>query len=130
MFFYKIKVLKSYSNRDVVFVKLWSGLRLEQVVRFKWYFRLVEAKLIVEYPKSEVLVTWGKEDVVIDDVVSLKNKVTAKKRKITEVDNKLKLAKNSWQGLFPIEDDPVYIKAAAKLQQLKNELVILNNTQG
>jgi hypothetical protein len=112
------EVIYSYNNRN---------LRFEVVQKWKWYFEYLAALQKVKNPKSYVHLSIGSEQPdKKTEYDIMKNRQVAKKRKITEYENKLEIAKRKWSSLFPIEEDPLYKKALDKVNRLKNELVDLN----
>lgn len=118
---FNIKVLNQ--KREVVEFLSWSGLKWELRLKYDWYFKYRAALLQVKYPKFEVQTFWGNEPAkgkTLEDI--RKNKIRAKKSKITEYKNKLKKAEASWSSLFPIEDDIDYQKAVKKIERLESEL--------
>ena len=54
--------------------------------------------------------------------LNLKNKIVAKKRVISKYRNKIQMAKNEWNELFPIEEYPLYKKAMEKINRTQTEL--------
>ncbi|HPV55484.1 MAG TPA: hypothetical protein PKW61_00030 [Tenuifilaceae bacterium] len=122
--YFTIKVLDK-SRNSVEFLK-WANLRFELRVKYDWYFKYRAALLQIKYPKHTVQTHWGSEPALGKFLENLKrNKIIAKKRKITEFENKLKLAEKNWNSLFPIHEDIFYQKATAKIERLKKELVLL-----
>ena len=118
---FRIKLLNN--QRDVIFSLFWDGLPFFVRIKYDWYFRYRAALLQVQNPKLEVVVFWGNEPAVgkpLSDI--LRNKIIRKKGKITEYENKLRLAAKHWNSLFPIEEDDTYIKYCQKLERLKAEL--------
>lgn len=62
--------------------------------------------------------TRSEKEVVINNI---KNLWIAKKRKITEIENKLILARKNWNSFFPIEEDLIYQKVIGKLNYIISE---------
>ena len=99
-------------------------------IKYNWYFKYRAALLQVQNPKLYVEMTWGNFDnlsVEERTAIDKRNKIIAKKRKITEFENKIELAKNTWDELFPIEEDKMYKLAVEKLSRLKTELILLHH---
>ena len=51
-----------------------------------------------------------------------RNRVIAKKRKLTEFRNKLQNAIDTWDELIPIEEHPYWCKVQNKIKQLEEDL--------
>lgn len=121
---YHIRVFDTkYRNGDVIEYWRWEGLPFHVFMRFNWYFEYRYALLRVKYPKNYIY--HGQFTTELTEKAAsdfLKNKITAKKRKITEYKNKLSMAEKSWQSFFPISEDALYIKAAGKIARLEVEL--------
>jgi hypothetical protein len=101
----------------------WKNLPFEVLCKWKWYFKYRAALLQVKYPKHIIDYRWGSqqpEGVVAENLKA--NKIRSKRAKITEVKNKMELAKKHWNFLFPIEDDQDWKRAISKLKTLENEL--------
>ncbi len=109
----------------------WDGLPWDVRMKWAWYFKYRAALFQVKYPRYEVEMRWGNRP-MNDTEEHLKerhrlNVIIAKKRKITEIENKLKFGRDNWDQLLPIEEDVYYKKAVAKLESLKCELKNLTN---
>lgn len=112
-----------YPNSGIKEVYRWEGFRLKQLTKWKWYFEYRYALLRIKYPKNHILKGSYDYDAPADiQLINLKNRITAKKRKISEINNKLQLAIDNWNELFPIEENELFIKAVDKLKRLNNEL--------
>lgn len=124
-------IIEAYTKQggDIVERMKWRGLTFTLRCKYDWYFKYRAALLQVKYPKMYVTVRWGHEPatgITADQI--LKNKIIAKKRKVTEYENKLQRAKNEWNYLFPIEQDVTYLQATEKVNKLKFELQTLQKT--
>lgn len=124
-------VIKVYDfdRKLVEFIK-WENLPWHTRNNFDWFFKYKAALCQIKYPKYRVELNWGRQEPVgaLKDIM-LRNKIIAKKRKITEVKNKIKLAEDTWCKLFPIHEDIMYKKAMKKLEQLKIELTELESSK-
>ncbi len=117
-----IKVCLKYGGDKVEFIK-WSDLPFPVRYKWDWYFKYRAALLQVKYPKYYVEIRWGNaEPQGIQAVNILKNKMRAKKAKVTEYSNKIARAVENWSELFPIDEEPIYKKTVEKLNRLKSEL--------
>ncbi len=122
-----IKVLTKQGpyGEQIEFLK-WDGLRPELIVKYNWYFNYRAALCQVKNPKCLVEQRRGFEPATPKRLSEVyKGKITAKKRVITETDNKIKKAEKMWTEIFPIEEHPLYAKAKGKLARLKYELAEL-----
>ena len=129
MKFYKvIRVLNLKHER--IYFKIWDNMPFEMVNKWNWYFNYRAALLQVQYPKFKVELTSGSAIAESKSIIAeryAKNQIRAKKAKITEMENKMKLARENWNDLFPIYDYPLYQKAVEKLNRLRFELIELEN---
>jgi hypothetical protein len=119
--YYHIKVIDK--NRDPVETLSWKGLRFELRCKYDWYFKYRAALLQVKYPRLEVQVWWGHEPATGKTLEQiLRDKLRAKKAKITEYKNKIQKARENWNSIFPIEEDVFYQKALGKISKHEFEL--------
>lgn len=119
----KIECFTKFGNGDLVEQFIWRDLRFELRNKYSWYFKYRAALLQVKYPKLYVDFTWGQEEARGDQIaISIENKRRAKQRKLTEYRNKLKLAEQEWNSIFPIADDPIYKAAVEKISRLQFEI--------
>lgn len=121
-----IKILNSANTHHAFRQMTWDGLSNDIMIRWQWYFRYRQALWQVEHPRKRVIMeryTYQPETITERQqaAVRLKNRITARKRKITEIKNKIKLARQSWSEIFPMEEHPYYHQAAQKLQRLQRE---------
>lgn len=127
---YYIKVYdgKYPSCNTLLFIK-WEDLTFELFHKYKWFFEYKYALLRIKYPKNLIVKEQFKRDLNAEEKNDvLKNKISGKKRTITKYKNKLKLAEEQWNRLFPIEDDNMYQLATSKISRLESELnILLNN---
>lgn len=128
-FWYRIIVKQKPGDYPIIEDLSWSGLPFHTRMKFNWYFRYRAALLQVKYPKHEVIQHWGKEEPTEQQKAdSLRNKIRAKKGKITEIQRKLAMARDKWAEIFPIEEDAYYLRAVEKLNRLKQELKEMEET--
>jgi hypothetical protein len=105
-----------YHRRDLPF---------EVLCKWQWYFEYRAALYKVSNPKHKVELTTGSYEFVPpieEEQKRLKNVITGKKATITKYENLLKKAIETWNQLFPIEDDLHYKKCVLKIDKLKCEL--------
>lgn len=101
----------------------WDNMSFDVRCKWDWYFKYRAALIQVKHPRAHVEFLWGHEQAkgaLLENIH--KNRIRAKKGKITEVENKLQKAREIWNELFPIEDYEPYQRACSKLFNLKNEL--------
>lgn len=101
----------------------WTGLPWNTRLKFDWYFKYRAALLQVKYPRFDVEITWGN---VPSEGKSraqlLENHISSKKGQLTKKENLLKAFINSWDSLFPYQEEVLYQKAVAKIETLRFEL--------
>jgi len=107
---------------NVLELMRWDDLPWNTRVKFNWYFTYRAALLQVKYPKAIIDHRWGNNGNERTPEQDLQNKIRSKKSKITEYKNKLQLAREQWDSLYPIEEDLIYKKAVTKIDKLENEL--------
>lgn len=121
-YFVMIKVY-SRKGRDLITYRNWENIPPRVMDKWHWYFTYRTALLQVQYPKDIVQMMCGPmESTGITREHIVKNKIRAKKAKITEIKNMIALAEKNWTDLFPIQADEHYQKALAKLARLEMEL--------
>lgn len=106
--------------------KKWDGLTFELACKYRWYFEYRAALLKVSNPKEKVDYTWGpyqKEELL--DSPPVKNLIIARKRKITEFENKIVAYKTDYNELFPIEETYIWKELHRRADKAKNELAEL-----
>ena len=94
-------------------------------MKWKWYFDYRAALYKVQHPKHRVDLVTGSYDYVPPASVAIRNrqnKIIGKKRVISKYRNKIQMARNEWNELFPIEEYPLYKKALAKIERTQKEL--------
>lgn len=131
--------MKEHIDYKRFWVNIWAGpnrgnwkniyhridLPFEVICKWKWYFEYRAALYKVNNPKHVVELTTGSYDFVptIDqEKKRLRDKIAGKKATITKYENLLKKAIETWNQLFPIEEDPLYKKCVLKIEKLKCEL--------
>ncbi len=107
----------------------WDGMRFETRTKWDWYFKYRAALAQVQHPRAHVEMRWGNEPAIGRTLDQLNAaKARSKKAKITELRNKLQKAVDTWESIFPIEQDSLYQKALAKIERLESELCDLQPT--
>lgn len=131
----RVKVLRGLNPFECLEILEWTGLSNEMLIKWRWYFEYRQALLKVKYPKLKVEMSdcvYQPETLCDKEIVAkkLRNKLIAKKRKITEFTRKMNHAKDNWNELFPIEENPVFLKVSEKLNRLiceRDELIEIIN---
>lgn len=122
-FKYGCKILLHHAQHgasDPELMHFWDCYNYELYCKWQWYFRYRQALLQVQHPKRYVeLVPFKYPYVPPKDqlIKRLQDKLRAAKSNHTQLTNKINLAKDHWNQLFPIEDDPDYIWAMEKVNQ-------------
>lgn len=119
----KIRMGTSQAIAETVYYK--NDMEFEFYFRWRWYFKYLAAKYQVENPKHFVEFSTGAYDYIPDlaqRAKRLKDKITAKKAKITKVDKAWKEFKESYNSLFPLEEHPKYLPTINAINKLKSEL--------
>ena len=110
-------------NCETVESLSWQSLSFDLRMKYDWYFKYRAALLQVKYPRLKVEFTFGSEAPKEEDLKRiLEKKIRSKKAKITKYENKLKRAEETWNSLFPIEEDEIYLRAKTKIVILECEL--------
>ena len=122
-----ITVRKGYNPFDYVERISWDGINNDLMLKYKWYFDYRHALLKVKYPRKIVdMHHYAYQPETTTELerheTRIKNLILAKRRKITEINNRLRQAEYNWCQLFPITEDVFYKKAVEKLDRLKCEL--------
>lgn len=105
---------------------LYTGMTVEQSARWRWYFRYRQALIQVKYPRYEVSLNTFQQPLQNRSLKNqLNNAIRGKKAKLTEAKNKLRKAVDTWDEIFPIEQDPIYPRVTSKIERLELELIEL-----
>lgn len=106
----------------------WADLPWFVRTKWDWYVKYRAALAQVQHPRLLVELAWGSAPATGRQLARHRQNVRrAKKAKISEITNKLGQARAHWHNLFPIEQDPLWDRAVAKLDRLKAELLELEN---
>jgi len=108
----------------------WTNFRFENYMKWQWYFRYRCALLQVQHPKKYVeLVPFKFEYQPPNDEIRkrLTDRQRSAKAKVTEFTNKIELAKKQWNKLFPIEEDDLYKRAMARIEEKNQQIIELQN---
>ena len=103
---------------DFIAEREWIGYTLDQVTKWKWYFRYIAALIQIRNPRNGVeMVIWKRElkDPTEVRIKHTKNKLRSAKAKVTEMNNKMNNHMNSGD-LFPTTHT-LFDKAVAKIKE-------------
>lgn len=107
---------------DLVEWMKWEGLPWDVRCKWDWYFKYRAALMKVKYPRYEVTTSWGNEPANGKTLKQLlKQKVSSKKGQLTKFKSLLYQARMNWTELFPIDNEPDYQKAKAKVERIEKE---------
>lgn len=121
---------RSFYCADPILLKKYDGFTFEQYMKWKWFFRYVAAKAQIETPKNFIEICEYDYAVVDQKEVKLliaNNRLKNAKSKVTKFSNSIRLARENWNLLFPIEDDDMYKKAILKLHSKEREVEALQD---
>lgn len=96
--------IKAYTKQGASGVEIdhlhWYAMSFEVRTKWNWYFNYRAALMQVHHPKAYIDYRWGHEEPKTehDTVLLLKRQITSKKRKITEIKNKLEYAQQYYNG--------------------------------
>lgn len=119
----KIRMGKSQASAEIVYHK--NDMEFEFYWRWSWYFKYLAAKFQVDNPRYFVEFSTGSYDYVpnvTQRAKRLKDRITAKKAKMTKVDKAWNQFRSSYNSLFPLEEHPKYLPTINAINQLKCEL--------
>jgi hypothetical protein len=123
-----IRVEERMGGARLAFLK-WDGLSWEMRNKWGWYFKYRAALAQVQHPRAYVEMSWGDTPKPNSEQINRTNQIRAKKAKITEISNKMRVVRDAWQQMFPVEEHPKYKAAATKLARLQRELVELQGEE-
>lgn len=116
----------AYPNGEILEMHFWKDYLFHTFSKWMWYFEYRTALARVRYPRNYIRSGQFTESLKPKQYADiLRNKIIAKKRRVTEVKNKMALAIEHWSELFPIENDEIYIRAAKKLSELESQLILM-----
>lgn len=108
-----------------VFVKRWSKLSLQQLVKWDWYFRYIAAKEQIKTPLQCIELRKHKyidTDEKTFKANQLRNKIVAAKAKISKYKNRMEVIRKGWCELLPMEDHPHFVLSTLKIQEAEQKL--------
>lgn len=101
-----------------------NEMRVDFFVRWKWYFEYRAALLRVKHPKAFIELNHGPYEYVLPEDKyreKIKNQYLSDKRQLTKFKNKLNSIRENWKELFPIEENPDWIKVTKKLEWYESQ---------
>ena len=121
-----VKILFSESGKSALGEVHYfrNEMRVDFFVRWKWYFEYRAALLRVKYPKGYIKLETGPYEYVLPEdkyLEKVKNQYLSDKRQLTKFKNKLNYIRKNWNELFPIEENPDWIKVTKKLEWYQSQ---------
>jgi hypothetical protein len=118
---YLIRVTTRLGGDLVEYIK-WEGLPWPVRCKWDWYFKYRAALLQIKYPKYHIEKSWGNIPATGKTLKQiLEGKIASKKGQLTKFKSLLYQAKVNWNQIFPIDEEPDYKKAVAKIERLEKE---------
>ncbi|ARK13024.1 hypothetical protein A6C57_23295 [Fibrella sp. ES10-3-2-2] len=114
-----------HHSSDYTLLHYWKDFNFHQFNKWKWFFRYRAALAQVKHPTRFVeIATFSYTYVPSAEELRkrLKDRLTAKKAKLTTYLNKLAAYEKAWTSMFPITDDIPYQLALAKIEKVRREL--------
>lgn len=99
--------------------------------RWKWYFKYRAALLQVQNPRGFVSYEYGtyQYELPVDAFTTkLRNQLIAAKRELSIYERKIKFARDNWNEIFPIEDNPHWVKIQSKHKYYTDRILQLEKT--
>lgn len=96
-----------------------NEMRVEFYQKWKWYFEYRAALLRVKFPKAYIKLETGPYEYVLPEdkyQEKVKNRYLSDKRQLTKFKNQLNSIRKNWNELFPIEENPDWIKVTKRLE--------------
>jgi hypothetical protein len=118
-------VVRQSEGGERICWRKWDNLPWAVRSKWNWFFTYRAARYQVQYPRANVVLKWGIKPKTDIELIQLKNKLAAKRGKITETANKIAYVEKNWVSLFPLETEPKYQEAVAKLARLREEEKLL-----
>jgi len=138
IFFFRINVFQNGRAAGITDTVLWEDKDLQRFMRWRWFMNYRAALFQVTYPRSIVEIKHGnRKELTAEEKqeileTRLKNRIIARKRKITEWRNKLDKFKSVWDDKYSLElfkppysSDPNYGKVMDKIRSSKRQLIEL-----
>lgn len=123
---YTVWLIMEVSGRSRTVQNEWTGLHLQQMTRFAWYFRYRAALLQISNPRSKIYMEINKTYETIDQrtdlIRTIKNKTTNAKAKLTQATLRLNAITSGWSELFPVDQHPHYDKVINELEQRRERI--------
>lgn len=117
-----------FGNGNLIEVIEWRNMWWHMRQKWSWYFTYRAALLQVKHPRAYVEMKWGNSPAEGNQLLtSMRNRAIRKRGQITNMENRIALARKHWCSLFPIEDDDTFKKVSAKLERIRAELAALES---
>ena len=90
-------------------------------MKYSWYLRYRSALAQVQHPRSYIESrSFSSEIKGKDELVMLRKAESTARGQVTKIINQMRKAKKHWNMLWPIEEDPLYLKAWEKLRNKRS----------
>ena len=121
-----VKILFSESGKSALANVYYfrNEMRVDFFQRWKWYFEYRAALLRVKYPKGYIKLETGTYEYVLPEdkyLEKVRNSYLSDKRQLTKFKNQLNAIRKNWNELFPIEENPDWIKVTKKLEWYQSQ---------
>lgn len=120
-----VKIMMGKTQTIAKCVYFNTEISTDMMSKWRWYFKYRCARFQYENPTYYVEMFVNFYDYIPEkNVVAkrMKGRITAKKAKVTEINNKWDKFKREWNSLFPIESDSKYQATVDKIYKLNFEL--------
>ena len=121
-----VKILFSESGKSALGEVHYfrNEMRVEFFQKWKWYFEYRAALLKVKFPRAYVKLDTGPYEYVLPEDKyrdKIRNNYLSDKRQLTKFKNQLNSIRKNWNELFPIEENPDWIKVTKKLEWYQSQ---------
>ena len=121
-----VKILFSESGKSALANVYYfrNEMRVDFFQRWKWYFEYRAALLRVKYPKGYIKLETGTYEYVLPEdkyLEKVRNSYLSDKRQLTKFKNQLNSICKNWNELFPIEENPDWIRVTKKLEWYQSQ---------
>jgi len=119
-----VKIIFSVSGKSALGAVHYfrNEMSVDFYQRWKWFFEYKAALLRVKFPKAYIKLETGPYEYILPEdkyKEKVKNNYLSAKRQLTKFQNQLNSICQSWNELFPIEENPDWIKVQSKLDYYK-----------
>ena len=129
----RVAVWESRHSAEPFVCLRWTGLRIDQMYRFDWYFKLRAAQLRIKHPRAHHTFDALRYDATGVPLHLIRKKELQKKREqFSKMSNRLKSHFLEWKaidplGLSPFHELPEYPIVLARLREILEEIQVLED---